>query len=197
MRDLERISEDIAIRLKELESARIAAINGSRLVIRSTKTVIHSIQVQHLDTQSAEAMDKQMKELICSVGSEPEILHSGIVEDAMMEYAEAKIFISMIYDLPIQSYGELGISPQSWIMGLCDAIGELRRLLLTYLMSSDLERAQDVFSKMEEACDTVMVFDVPDAIAPIRRKQDTARSIMEKTRSDMTSATMILKMHRC
>jgi len=196
MSDLERISEDIAMRMKELENARIAAINGSRLVIRSTKTVIHSIQVQHLDTQSVCIMDEQMKELVLSVNSEPEILHSGIVEDAMMEYAEAKIFISMIYDLPIQSYGELGISPQSWVMGLCDAIGELRRLLLTYLMSSDLQRAQGVFSKMEEACDTIMIFDVPDAIAPIRRKQDTARSIMEKTRSDMTSATMILKIHR-
>jgi translin len=192
MSNLLKMSDEVIMKMKELEDARNVAIACSRLVIRSTKTVIHSLQIGAPDLDAIKNMDGLMKNLIESVKKEPEILHSGVVEDAMMEYAEARLFIAIINNKNIPSYIELDISPQSWAMGLCDALGELRRLLLTRLMASDLNGAKDLFSRMEEVSDTIMIFDVPDAIAPIRRKQDAARGIMEKTRSDMTAATMIL-----
>lgn len=44
---------------------------------------------------------------------------------------------------------------------------------------------------MEELSDAIMIFDVPDAIVPLRRKQDISRGVMEKTRSDMMMAKLM------
>ena len=54
-----------------------------------------------------------------------------------------------------------------------------------------MDDARVLFERMEAVGDNVLGFDVPDAIAPIRRKQDVARSIIEKTRSDITNAVIL------
>jgi translin len=41
---------------------------------------------------------------------------------------------------------------------------------------------------MEELTGAIMRFDYPDAIVAIRKKQDVARSLLEKTRGEMTVA---------
>jgi translin len=43
---------------------------------------------------------------------------------------------------------------------------------------------------MEEISEELRMMDVPDAVVPLRRKQDIARGIMDKTRSDMLGATV-------
>jgi len=42
---------------------------------------------------------------------------------------------------------------------------------------------------MEEIYDQLMRFDHPSAIVPIRRKQDVARTLIEKTRGEIAVAT--------
>jgi translin len=41
---------------------------------------------------------------------------------------------------------------------------------------------------MEDMFLVIMRFDYPDALIPIRRKQDVARSLVEKTRGDVAVA---------
>ena len=57
-------------------------------------------------------------------------------------------------------------------------------------MDTDIDEAKYLFSIMDELCEGLLVFDVPDAILPIRRKQDIARGIIERTRSDLLNATL-------
>lgn len=58
-------------------------------------------------------------------------------------------------------------------------------------MSGDIERAINVYRMMEEVTDGLLMFDVPDAVAPMRRKQDIARGVMERTRSDIAIAVVM------
>ena len=81
-------------------------------------------------------------------------------------------------------------------MGLADTIGELRRMILKYLIDGRVDDARMLFERMETVGDDVLGFDVPDAVAPIRRKQDVARSIIEKTRSDITNAVMLAQYNK-
>jgi translin len=67
--------------------------------------------------------------------------------------------------------------------------------MLAHLMSDDIEKAKRVFDRMEIVCDSVLSFDVPEAILPIRRKQDVARSVMERTRTDITNAVLMDKVN--
>lgn len=194
MKGLTENANEVMERLGDTESARNTAIAGSRAVIRSTKAVIHSIHLGKPDMEAVGTMDRLMADLISSVRNSPEILCGPAAEDAMMEFAEARLFLAVYGKKELPSYQVLGISPKAWAMGLCDVLGEMRRLLLTHLMSSDLGKAKDLFSDMEEISDAIMLFDVPDAVAPIRRKQDIARGIMEKTRSDLATAIAASRM---
>jgi translin len=75
-------------------------------------------------------------------------------------------------------------------MGLADTIGEIRRVIVGCLMNGDTDRAKALFAAMEEISEELLMMDVPDAVVPLRRKQDIARGIMDKTRSDMLGATV-------
>ncbi|MDY5679421.1 MAG: RNA-binding protein [Candidatus Methanomethylophilaceae archaeon] len=178
--------------LSELESRRESAIACSRRIIRQTKVVIHGIHTGSDVTGEMERLNGQMSDML-DLCRDPLILCSGPVQDAMGEYAEAVILNAVMSGDSIPGHDELRIPASAWILGLADCEGELRRVVMTRLMDGDLEGARDVFSELESIHEQVMLLDVPDAVAPVRRKQDIARGIMDKTRSDMTTASI---MHR-
>jgi translin len=190
---MEGLTEAIDIvtnELSGLEKDRESSISASRKVIRLTKNVIHCV---HIGEHPQELIDELVHavDLMMASCKDNKILYSGPVSDALAEFAEAMIFVHAIYEDHIPDCRTLGIDAGSWILGLADSIGELRRMVLSHLTSGDIESAKDVFSVMEAFNDQLMLLDVPDAIAPIRRKQDIARGIMDRTRSDITMATIM------
>ena len=180
-----------ADRLAVLEKKRTSAIDSSRIITRKTKNMIHAIHVGEDYAPVEKELVADKESLFRDVGDEPSVVCSAVVQDALGEYAEAFIFAAIVKGDERPSFDSLGISPQSWVMGLADSIGEVRRMILTYLIDGRIDDARALFERMETVGDDVLGFDVPDAIAPIRRKQDVARSIIEKTRSDITNAVML------
>jgi translin len=178
-------------RMEALEADREKAISESRGIIRSTKRIIHSIHLSEPYEDLLRATEEDMRRLAESI--DPRIASSGPVQDAMAELAEASLFHSIMTEGMLPSHSSLGISPQAWVLGLADCLGEMRRALLDMLMEGDTERAGALFSEMEEICGEIMLFDVPDAILPIRRKQDVARGLMEKTRTDLANAVVMAR----
>ena len=185
-----------ADRLAVLEKKRAIAIDRSRIITRKTKNMIHAIHVGDAYSDVAEGLTGDKDALFDEIGDEPSVLYSAVVQDALGEYAEAFIFVAVVEDRKIPSFDDLGISPQSWVMGLADSIGEVRRMVLAYLMESRTDDAKMLFERMETVGDDVLGLDIPDAIAPIRRKQDVARGIIEKTRSDITNAVMLAQFNK-
>ena len=178
-------------RFDAIERSRERAMALSRAVIRKTKNMIHAIHIgEDCSIIRAELIDdvRSMKD---ELASEPDALNSTYVEDAMMEYSEALILDSVLMDGTVPSYMNMGISPKEWSMGLADVIGELRRVVMTRLMEGNIDEAKLRFGQMEEIYNAVMSFDVRDSVAPIRRKQDIARGVMEKTRSDVANAIVM------
>ena len=194
MEELEAIAGEALNTLHDAESRRERAIRCSRDIIRETKKMIHSIHVSDDDSGARETLIGLVSELKVWIGDDPLMMEIGPANDALAEYAEAMIFDSVVKGRSIPSFKELGIDPRPWILGLADSVGEMRRAVLTSIMSEDLEGAMSMFSKMEAIFHAIMMFDVPDAIAPIRRKQDIARGVMERTRTDITNAVLVLKM---
>lgn len=193
MKGLTETVAAVNIRMSVLETKREASLTMSRAIIRKTKRMIHAIHVgeDYMVIQGELKMD--MKNMISKLKTEPEIFYSAPVEDAMMEYAEAFILSATVRKKDVPSFESMKITPRAWMMGLADCVGELRRLTLSSLMNDDLAKAEYYFSAMEEMSTIVLSFDVPDAIVPIRKKQDVTRGIVEKTRADMVSAKMFSK----
>jgi len=196
MKDLDNIIISVNERMDHLETIRERSISLSRAVIRMTKRAIHAIHSREEHGEILNDAVSEYNKLYTMIENEPEILFSGPVADAMMELSEACILSSVVSEREMPSYSSLGITPQAWVLGLADCLGELRRIMLDHLMNGDIGTAKDVFGKMDVICEAVMSFDVPDAILPVRRKQDIARSIMERTRTDITNALLMNNVKR-
>jgi len=196
MNNLAEAAEEAAGILREAESRRELAIKYSREIIRETKRMIHAIHVNEDHSRSKKELCRLASELTAHMGTDPMMAGIGPADDALAEYAEAMILDSAVKGKSIPSFRDLGITPGQWILGLADCLGEMRRVVLTSLISEDIELATSVFSDMEEMFLVIMTFDVPDAVVPIRRKQDIARGIMERTRTDITNAVMMSKIRR-
>ena len=189
---MEGIAENVRSAAEEfdrIERDRELAVARSRRVIRLSKRVIHAVHVGDDRGGYREEMRVALEELMSA--ETPEALVSAVVQDAMMEYAEASILESIVSEGRIPSGSDLGVTASAWVLGLGDCVGELRRIVTARLMDGDMEGARRFFSVMEEVSGEFMQLDVPDAIAPVRRKQDIVRGIMDRTRSDMTTASVM------
>ena len=78
---------------------------------------------------------------------------------------------------------------KSYLNGLADVIGELRRSSLDSLRHDDVSKAEQLLSKMEDILEGLQSFDYPNALVPdLRRKCDVGRALVERTRGDLTRA---------
>lgn len=175
--------------LGRIEADRDLALARSRKVIRLSKRMIHGIHTGSAVEDDVAGLEAAMAELM-SVEA-PEVRGSSLVQDAAMEYAEAMLLLSLVTSGRVPSHSDLGISAAAWVLGLADCVGELRRILTRDLMDGEVGSARATLEMMEGISGELMLLDVPDAVAPVRRKQDIVRGIMDRTRSDMTIASMM------
>lgn len=173
------------------EEATNLAFNLSRKIIRKTKTAIHGIHAGQRDPELIDSISSDLAGLVEAVAGYPKLVYGTDVESAMMEFAETVIYDYALRGEEIPSYRVLEITPAAWVLGLADSIGELRRDMLDRLMKGNLPEATRIFSKMEEICDVLMTLDIKDSVVPVRRKQDIARGIMDRSRTDITTASMM------
>ena len=182
--DVKEVSEALA----EAEKKRELALAESRKIIRLSKNAIHAIHVGSDPSEIMKEMEENLDAMVSKLSED--MLLSGPAADAMMEFAEAELLYDVTEDARLRSPEELNITPQAWIMGLADTVGEIRRVIVGSLMDGDRKRAKVLFAAMEDIAEELLMFDVPDAVIPLRRKQDIVRGIVEKTRSDMLNASL-------
>lgn len=188
MKNLDAIANRIQARLDEKDTVREIAIKSSRAIIRISGSVIHSIHKgEDIEEMMSEALDEAQR-LRSLLLEHPELLNSGLVEDAMQEFCEAAILLSIYRHEDLPSPEELDVPYTAYLLGLADCIGELRRFALEALRAGQTEKASEYLEMMEEFFQVIMRFDYPDALVSIRRKQDIARSLLEKTRGEVAVA---------
>jgi translin len=103
------------------------------------------------------------------------------------EYVEASSVLALARGERIPSMAKLGASPEAYLLGLLDTVGEMKRLVLDSIMSGKNKDARRYFAVMEEiysACSPLAVFD--HVANGARRKIDVARMLVEDTRGLMT-----------
>ncbi|TMH84513.1 MAG: hypothetical protein E6H44_14960 [Betaproteobacteria bacterium] len=83
---------------------------------------------------------------------------------------------------------DIGVTDTAYLLGLGDVVGELRRFSLEHLRRGDIKLASSFLEKMERILDALMRFDYPTALVALKRKQDIARSLIEKTRGEVAVA---------
>lgn len=118
----------------------------------------------------------------------PELFFAGLVDSAFEEYSEAHILLKLVKDGVFVKPEEIEVSGESYVLGLADVIGELRRRSLDLIRRGDVEGAEECLMLMEDiyneiiGCDELLIL-----VSGLRRKCDIARRVIEATRGDITA----------
>nr|AIE93887.1 translin family protein [uncultured marine thaumarchaeote AD1000_41_B03] len=79
------------------------------------------------------------------------------------------------------------VSKESYVLGLLDSIGELKRLMLDNIRKDQLTEASRIFTVMENLYLILYPFAMFDKIVKeARRKLDVNRSLVEESRAIIT-----------
>ncbi len=117
----------------------------------------------------------------------PDLYFAGYTQDAIKEFAEAELTCALIENRRLPRPEELGIEYATYVRGLAESIGELRRRCLDILRQGYSEEAERLLTTMDEIYNFLVTLDYPDAITDgLRRQTDLVRGIVERTRADLT-----------
>ncbi|MGQ4914994.1 MAG: hypothetical protein ACP6IU_09635 [Candidatus Asgardarchaeia archaeon] len=162
--------------------------------IRSAANTIHALH--NNDIPKAKEYLKHLESLKNELESiketYPEIYYSNFLLSFMQEFVEAKLFFAIEMNEPLPDSSTLGVSHVAYLLGTCDLIGELRRKVIDLIRVKNLDRALELDNLMLTLYNLISLIELPDSILPgYKRKKDVARSVVERTHSEVTNAILL------
>jgi len=186
--NLDAITNKIRQSFEAKDAAREKVLPICREVIRFSSLSIRALHREEL-AKSQELLNSARKlldeaEEALSDGID---IRTGFLLDAQKEYAEGSITLALVKGDHLPTPEDLRIDEASFLLGMAEAVGELRRYLLDKMRTGDLSRGEEFLSDMDDIYNELVTLDFPDAITHgLRRTTDAMRGVLEKTRSDLT-----------
>jgi translin len=182
---VKRAAEELRLRERAVDEAMTRA-RRARVLSKQAIQQIHSGAIAGAEEKLREARGllREMDEIITE--------HADIggfdqVGAAREEYAEASIIYGLRVSNTFPGPEEIGVSTGTYLMGLGDVPGELRRQALDALRVGDLGRAEALLETMEEIYLSLISMEETTYLRGLRRKLDIARGVIERTRSEVTA----------
>jgi translin len=189
MENLEAIAERVRQFFEAQTAARDHALSYARTITRYCANAIRAIHRDEYEVaqQNLEKARHLAESLRTDLAECPDLYYAGYSQDALKEYAEANIVFGLVRNGDLPTPEELGLEYATYLKGLAEAAGELRRRCLDILRHGHSQEAERLLSLMDDIYAVLVTMDYPDAITGgLRRLTDIVRSINERTRGDMT-----------
>ena len=187
--NLAQISARIRSDFLSQDDVREKALPLCREIIRFSSGTIRAIHRQQFDAAEKLLQEaaRLMSEVRSHLGSCHDLQNTHFFWDAQKEYSEAQLVLTLITGTDIPSPIELDVDNAAYLNGMGEAANELRRYILDGLRRDDFSRGEELLTAMDDIYNTLVSMDFPDGITGgLRRTTDVLRSVMEKTRSDIT-----------
>jgi len=173
-----KLLESTAARREELikESREVIALSAKSIIC------IHNSQFDEA---------KRLQKLASkNLGKLRELAGSDLVRYLVSpeaELVEGSVVLALSTNSQLPSKKKLMVESGSYILGLLDSIGEMKRMVYDTIRRSEFERAEAIFSTMEKLYLLLLPFAVYDhVINGAKRKLDVARILIEDTRGTIT-----------
>lgn len=175
-------------RLDAKDAARDAMLNQRRGLVSTSQEVVNLVHQGRVDDarERYEALLLEIDPVREAVEAHPDLWFSGALRNALQEVAEAWAvlrFVGEDVDLPRER-----VTDEALVLGLADAVGELRRLALDALIDDRVEEAVDRLDEMERLYEALRTIDVASGVVDHRHKVDVARQLVDKTRGKIALA---------
>ena len=103
------------------------------------------------------------------------------------EFVEAACLIAVVEKKEIPSDKKLSVMPESYVLGLLDCVGELKRMVFDKIRIGEIDEATRVFEVMENLYLQLYTFSLYDKVVKeARRKIDVNRILVEDVRAAIT-----------
>lgn len=189
----------IDLGMSEANEAREAALPGCRQVIRLCGSSIKAAHRREFD-EARSGVDEArnvLRDVQAAVAEHPSVEHAGFVHDAEKEFVEACCVLAMVQDEPLPTPDDVQVGGPAYLRGLAEAASELRRHMLDRLRDGEFDRAEELLVLMEDIYESLMTVDYPDAITSgLRRTLDALRAVLERSRADLTTTALQLRLQR-
>lgn len=189
MEKLESIADQIRTQFDARTTARDQALAQARALTRACSKAIRAVHRDEDDSMQ-ECLDEARKlaeSLRSDLKHHPDLYYAGYTQDALKEFVEANATCALIKNQPLPEPQELDVEYNTYLNGMAEVIGELRRRSLDILRHGYSAEAERLLTCMDDIYSILVTMDYPDAITNgLRRQTDVARSIIERTRGDIT-----------
>ena len=185
MSGIESSLEEIDNNLKDVQDRREKLIKGTRdVVMLCSKSIVAMHHSQLEDAKSKMDQAKTMLEEFRKYARQDLYRYIAVAEQ---ELVEAYALRAVMDHKPMPSMKEMSVTGESYLTGLLDCVGEIKRLVYDRMRSGTEEDAEKLFAKMEEIYNAIYPFAVYDNIVSgLRRKLDVARMLIEDIRATVT-----------
>lgn len=188
---IDKIIAEIDVVLKAKDEKRERVITHSREIIRRSGSAVLAVHKKDAKAvrENLEAARAALEASLAICHEQPEFVFTGPLPQAFQEFAEASVVQALIGRKKVPSPSELRVPVESYITGLADAAGEMRRFALDSLRRDEFDEAERALETMEEIYTALKGLDYPRAVVPnLKRKVDVIRRLVEETRGDVTLA---------
>jgi translin len=177
--------EEINKSLKDVQDRREKLIKGTRdVVMLCSKSIIAMHHGQLDDAKAKMDQAKTMLEEFRRYAKQDLYRYISVAEQ---ELVEAHALRSVMEGSQIPSMKDLEVTGESYLTGLLDCVGEIKRLVYDRMRSGNEKDAEKLFAVMEEIYAAVYPFAVYDNIVSgLRKKLDVARMLIEDIRAVVT-----------
>ncbi|MEW5830960.1 MAG: haloacid dehalogenase [Chloroflexota bacterium] len=189
MHKLQTIADEIRAAFDAQTTARDQALSQARTLTRHCALAIRAVHRDDLDGMrenlaAAIGLANTLRE---GLADYPDLYYAGYTQDALKEFVEANATCALIKDQHLPTPKELDVPHATYLNGLAEVVGELRRRSLDILRHGYSQEAERLLGHMDEIYSVLVAMDYPDAITNgLRRQTDVARSLIERTRGDVT-----------
>ncbi|MCB9423204.1 MAG: haloacid dehalogenase [Ardenticatenaceae bacterium] len=191
MDQLGNLSESIRGEFEQINDARDLAYQQSRNLISLCARSIRAVHREEWET--AESLIAQAQEateaMVAGVRDYPALYYAGYTQDAVKEFVEANLTYALVRNRPLPTPIELGAESNTWLNGLAEAATELRRRILDIIRHGHSDEVERLLDAMDNIYSALVTFDFNDSITGgLRRRTDTVRAVLERTRGDVTTS---------
>jgi translin len=189
MDQLDEIADRIRQSFDIHTETRDQTLTRARALTRHCANAIRAVHREDHDKANQELAEaKELADTLTSSLKEfPNLYFAGYTQDALKEYAEANIVAALVNGRSLPAHEDLELQENTYLKGLAEAVGELRRRILDILRHGHSEEADRLMEHMDNIYTALVTMDYPDAVTQgLRRMTDVARSIIERTRGDLT-----------
>ena len=188
--DLDAIRQVLRDNLDAKYEARERGLPLCRKAVRLSANAIRAVHRGN-DHEAQPLLDEArslLEEASAAMAPHPDVKNAGFYHDAAKEYAEARITHALVFNQELPSHDDLGVEAPAYLNGMGEAIGEMRRHLLDLMRREELDRSERLLEAMDDIYYLLITMDYPDAMTGgLRRTTDVARSIIERTRGDLST----------